>query len=374
MPSIVGAPPATNRLLSIDALRGFDMFWIIGADSLVAGVDKLSDWPSVKLVARQLHHAAWHGFTFYDLIFPLFVYVVGVSIPLALGSRLTESTGRASLYMRIVRRTLLLYLLGVLYYGGLANPWHEIRWVGVLQRIAACYFCGAIVFLNLRPRGQAVLLGMLLLGYWALMAFVPVPGFDVGDFTPQGNVAGYVDRLLLPGRAWFRQWGWDPEGLLSTIPAVGSCLLGILSGELLRDESRRPQRKAISLALAGAASLAMGYLWAQWFPINKKMWTSSFVLVAGGYSCLLLAVFYQVIDVWRWRRWSLPFVVIGANAIFIYMAAELVPFDTIALRFVGGDVADWMGNWAGVVAAAVQLALEIAILWWMYAKRIFVKI
>ena len=132
----------------------------------------------------------------------------------------------------------MLYLIGVLFYGGLANPWHEIRWVGVLQRIAVCYFCGAIVFLNFRQRGQAILLAVLLLGYWALMEFVAVPGFMLGDYSPEGNVAGHVDRLLLPGRAWFRDWGFDPEGLLSTIPAVGNCLMGILSGELLRAARR----------------------------------------------------------------------------------------------------------------------------------------
>ena len=366
--------PTASRLLSVDALRGFDMFWIIGADSVVSGLHKLSDWPPVTLAARQLQHAKWHGLTFYDLIFPLFVYIMGVSIPLALGSRLAGPGSRKSLYLRIVRRALLLYLLGVFYYGGLANHWHEIRWVGVLQRIAVCYLFGAIIFLNFRPRGQVALLVVLLLGYWALMALVPVPGFGVGDFTEEGNVAGYVDRLFLPGRAWYRKWGWDPEGLLSTIPAIGTCLLGLLSGELLRDERHAPQRKAITLALAGAVALALGYAWGQWFPINKKMWTSSYVLVAGGYSCLFLATFYQLIDIWQWRRWCLPFVIIGSNAIFIYMASELVPFDQFALRFVGGDVADHLGRWSGVAAAAVQLGLELAILWWLYTKRIFIRI
>jgi predicted acyltransferase len=363
-----------HRLLSVDALRGFDMFWIIGADSLVAGLHKLSDWPVVTLAARQLQHAKWHGITFYDLIFPLFVYIMGVSIPLALGSRLAEPGNRRSLYLRIFRRALLLYLLGVFYYGGLANHWHEIRWVGVLQRIAACYFCGAIIFLNVRPRGQLALLAALLLGYWALMTWVPVPGFDLGDFSQEGNVAGYIDRLLLPGRAWYRQWGWDPEGLLSTLPAIGTCLLGVLTGELLRDERRTPQRKVGVLALAGALALALGYLWGTWFPINKKMWTSSYVLVAGGYSCLFLAAFYQLIDIWQWRRWCLPFVIIGSNAIFIYMASELIPFDQISLRFVGGDVAEHLGRLSGVVAATVQLGLELAILWWLYTKKIFIRI
>ncbi|HVU87151.1 MAG TPA: DUF5009 domain-containing protein [Pirellulales bacterium] len=373
MPQLPSAAPQ-NRLLSIDALRGFDMFWIMGADGLVAALRKLSDWRPVTFAAEQLEHAKWHGFTFYDLIFPLFIYVVGVSIVLSLGNRRDETGDRRALYGRIVRRTLVLYALGVLFYGGLANPWSEIRWVGVLQRIAVCYFFGAIVFLNLRLRGQAVLLATLLIGYAALLAFVPVPGFAAGDYTPEGNLAGHVDRLLLPGRAWFRQWGWDPEGLLSTIPAIGTCLIGLLSGELLRNDRVSPQRKVLALALAGVAALVAGQVWGIWVPINKKMWTSSYALVAGGYSCLLLALFYQLIDIWQLRRWCMPFVVIGSNAIFIYIAAEIVPFDKIALRFVGGDIAAWLGPWAGVAAITVQLLLEFAILWWMYSKRIFIRI
>lgn len=366
--------PAHARMLSVDALRGFDMFWIIGADSLVAGLKQLSDWPPIVFAADQLEHAQWHGFTFYDLIFPLFVYLVGVSITFALSSRLAETSDRRGLYLRILRRTLLLYVLGVFYYGGLSNHWDEIRWVGVLQRIAVCYGCGAIVFLNVRPRGQLILLAAILLSYWALLEFVPVPGFDPGDYTPEGNAAGHIDRLLLPGRAWFREWGWDPEGLLSTIPAIGSCLAGILSGELLRASKLMPQRKALGLLAAGAVAVAIGYAWSFALPINKKIWTSSYVLVAGGYSCLLMGAFYQMIDIWNWRRWCLPLVIIGSNAIFIYMASELVPFDKIALRFVGGDVGAWLGEWAGVAVATVQLGLEFAILWWMYTKRIFIRI
>jgi predicted acyltransferase len=361
-------------MLSVDALRGFDMFWIMGADGLVAALHELSDWPLVAFAAEQLEHRQWHGFTFYDLIFPLFIYVVGVSIVLSLGKKRDELADRGELYARIVRRALVLYVLGVLFYGGLSNSLNEIRWVGVLQRIAVCYLCGAIVFLNLRPRGQAILLTGILLGYWALMTLVPVPGFGSGDFTPEGNLAGHVDRLLLPGRAWFRDLGWDPEGLLSTIPAIGSCLIGLLSGELLANVRVLPQKKVWLLVAAATVALAVGFAWGNWFPINKKMWTSSYTLVAGGYSCLLLALFYQTIDIWQWRRWCFPFVVIGSNAIFIYIAAEIVPFDQIAQRFVGGEIAARLGNWAGVVAIVVQLALEFAILWWMYTKRIFIRI
>jgi predicted acyltransferase len=370
------SPPSTApaRLVSVDALRGFDMFWIIGADSLVQGLKELSEWPPVQFAAAQLEHSVWHGMTFYDLIFPLFVFVMGLSVPLSLARRLSEGGSRWPVYVRLLRRFVVLYLLGVLYYyDSLKNHWPDIRLVGVLQRIAVCYLAGSLIYLNFRPRGQMAWLVGLLLGYWALMALVPVPGHGAGDYDRGANLANYIDQQYLPGRAWEKD-GWDPEGLLSTIPAVGSCLIGVLCGQLLVSPRIGPQRRVLWFALIGAGCLAAGYAWNLWFPINKRIWTSSFVLVAGGYSCLLLAVFYQLIDIWQLRRWATPFVIIGANAITVYMAENLIPLHEIAQRFVGGDVADWLGRLDGIVSAAVQLALVFGLAWWLYAKRIFIRI
>jgi len=364
---------APARLVSVDALRGLDMFWIVGADSLVKGLRRLSDWRPVQFAAHQLDHAAWHGMTFYDLIFPLFVFVMGISIPLSLARRLHEGGSQRAVYVRLVRRFVVMYLLGVFYYGGLSNHWEHIRLVGVLQRIAFCYLAGSLIYLNFRPRGQLAWLAALLLGYWAVMALVPVPGYGAGNYDRGANLANYVDRQYLPGKAW-EEDGWDPEGLLSTIPAVGSCLIGVLCGQILVNARFGPQQRVLLLVLIGGVCLAVGYAWHVWFPINKQLWTSSFVLVAGGYSCLLLALFYQLIDIWQLKRWAMPFVVIGANAIAVYMAVELIPFGEIAERLVGGHVADWLGRLAGVTAAGVELALVFAIAWWLYAKRIFIRI
>jgi predicted acyltransferase len=268
---------------------------------------------------------------------------------------------------------MVMYLLGVFYYGGFSHHWPDIRLVGVLQRIAVCYLAGAIIFLNFRTRGQLAWLAALLLGYWALMAMVPVPGHGAGNYERGANLANYIDQQYLPGKAWERD-GWDPEGLLSTIPAVGSSLIGVLCGQILVSLRLSPLRRVALLVFVGALGLAIGYVWHLWFPINKRLWTSSYVLVAGGYSALLLALFYQVIDVWKLKRWAFPFVVIGANAIAVYMAVELIPFDEIARRLVGGDVADWLGRFAVIVAAFVQLALAWLLVWWLYSKRIFIRI
>jgi predicted acyltransferase len=369
----------SERLTSIDALRGFDMFWIIGADEVVAALRKLPAYETSSFLqgfVHQLEHVEWQGFVFYDLIFPLFVFLMGVSIPLAFTRRLARGESKGQLYWQLFRRSAILYLLGVFYYGGLSNSFDQIRFVGVLQRIAFCYFFGGLIYLNTRPRGQAIWLAGLLLGYWAMLALIPVPGHGAGVFTPEGNFTGYVDRLLLPGKAWFdsKGWGWDPEGLLSTLPAIGTCLIGVLAGQLLVSATPSPARKALYLLAAGAVVAPLGYLWGHWFPIIKNIWTSSFVLTAGGYSLLLLGLFYLVIDVWKLRAWAFPLIVIGMNAITIYMATDLVKFDVIAERLVGGPIAASLGAYAELLLRSVKLAVEWLFLYWLYRRGIFLRV
>jgi predicted acyltransferase len=365
--------------MSVDALRGFDMFWIIGADEVVAALRKLPAYENstgLQTAVRQLQHVEWEGMVFYDLIFPLFVFLMGVSIPLAFTRRVARGETRGQLYWQLFRRAAILYLLGIFYYGGLSTPFDQIRFVGVLQRIALCYFFGGLIYLNTRPRGQALWLAGLLLGYWALLALVPAPDDASGVFTPLGNFTGYVDRLLLPGKAWFdsKGWGWDPEGLLSTLPAIGTCLIGVLAGQLLLAPGHSSGRKTLVLAAGGAALVPLGYFWGQWFPIIKNLWTSSYVLAAGGYSLLLLALFYLLADVWKFRAWAFPLVVIGMNAITIYMAVELVRFDVIAERLVGGPIAAWLGAYSELVLRSAKLALEWLFLYWLYRRGIFLRV
>jgi predicted acyltransferase len=359
------------RLVSLDALRGFDMFWIVGGDALVQALHKISHTGPVRLLADQMDHRAWEGFAFYDLIFPLFVFLVGVSLVFSLDRRIAQH-GRAAVIGQIFRRFLILYLLGIFYYGGLGTPLEKIRLLGVLQRIAFAYLFAGLAFCYLGTRGRIALTAGILVTYWALMTFVPVPGIGAGHFEEGRNLANWIDKEYLPLRKW--DGDHDPEGLLSTLPAIASALLGTLAAVWLRDAARSPRAKVQGLIIAGASLAAAGWLWHLQFPVIKKLWTSSYVLVAGGYSCLLLAVFYQIVDVWQKRTWAEPFIWIGMNPITIYMACALVNFENIAKRFVGGDFGQWLGRYEEMAIAVVGLALVVALSRFLYQRRIFLRV
>ena len=362
---------ASPRLVSLDALRGFDMFWIIGAAGLVAGLRKISGTGPVKFAADQLEHRAWEGLHFEDLIFPLFIFLAGISIVFSL-TKTIQRSGRNRAAKRIIRRAVLLYLLGIIYYGGFATPLEDIRLLGVLQRIALCYLFAALLFCYVKPRRLVVVCAGLLVGYWALMTFVPVPGVGSGNFAEGKNLANYLDQQYLPLRKW--DGDHDPEGLLSTLPAIATCLLGVFAGLLLENKSVSAQKKVVCLAGAGAAGVALGWLWGLQFPVIKKIWTSSFVLVTGGYSALLMALFYQVVDIWKYQKWALPLVWIGMNPITIYMAVNLINFGEIARHFVGGDLERYCGVYGHLVVAVASLVLELWFLHFLYRRKIFLRL
>ena len=361
-----------TRLMSLDALRGFDMFWIVGADALVEALRKLSDGRVVQGLAGQLEHASWAGFHFEDLIFPMFVFIVGVSLVFSL-TRTIEQEGRMGAVVRIVRRAVLMYLLGIFYYGGFSTPFQEIRLLGVLQRIALAYLFAGLIFCFFKPRGRIIWCVSLLVGYWLVMTFVPVPGGTAGNFAEGQNLANWVDKQYLPLRKW--DGDHDPEGLLSTLPAIANCLLGVFAGVLLRDTKRSEWTKVGYLAAAGLALVVLGWLWNFQFPVIKKIWTSSFVLVAGGYSCLLLAAFHLVIECWGWRGWAQPFVWIGMNPITIYMIHDLVDVGQIAQRFVGGDLSKlYLGRYGELAVALVEMAITFGICRFLYRRKIFLRL
>jgi predicted acyltransferase len=371
---ILVRPEAANgqRLLALDALRGFDMFWIVGADAIGGALHRLQGGPAVRFVAAQMEHVAWEGFHFYDLIFPLFIFMVGAAIPLSL-DKLVASGGRAHALRRVARRTVLLFALGIFYYGGLAG---EPRLLGVLQRIALCYGATSLLYLHLRPRGLAAAGAVLLVGYWAALTFVPVPGFGAGDFREGHNLANWIDARFLPGRQW--NGDHDPEGLLSTLPAIATCLLGVFASKWLTDASRRAGARVAGLAAAGVALVALGWLWGGQFPVIKNLWTSSFVLVAGGWSLLLLALFYQVIDVWGRRKWAEPFMWVGANSLLIYLVSNVVDFARLSERFAGGPVAAALDAWwpglGGLMLALVGAGLCVALCGYLFRRGFFVRI
>jgi predicted acyltransferase len=359
-----------ERVLSIDALRGFDMFWIIGGGGVVASFFEWARLPFSDFVIRQLEHSSWNGFTFEDLIFPLFLFIAGLSIPFSLGKRIQRGDSRASLYRHIFRRFAILFLLGLVYNGILGFNFGDMRYAGVLQRIALCSLFASIIFIHNGIRGQAIWAGAILLFYWAIMMLVPVPGFGAGALTPEGNLASFIDRSFLPGRFCCFEFG-DNEGILSTIPAISTALMGVLAGHWLRS-GRNPQTKTLGLLGAGCASLVLALLWNFVFPINKLVWTSSYVLFAGGWSLLFLAVFFWIIDAKGYRAWAFPFVVVGMNAITIYIAGDLFDFGSVAQVFIHGFV-DYLGGFKPLFAAAAVLTVKWLFLWFLYRQKIFLK-
>jgi predicted acyltransferase len=363
-----------ERLTSIDALRGFDMFWITGGDNLALALAKWWNTPQSERFAEQFEHVPWEGFRFYDLIFPLFLFTVGVVLPFSLHKYQSGDQPKTAAFGRLARRVVLLFLFGLVYNNILQFRFENQRYAGVLQRIAICYGIAAVIFLLTKVRTQIILFVAILLGYWAVLAFVPAPeSKNAGDYTIETNLSGYLDRQFLPGKINRDYYGYgDNEGLLSTIPAVATALLGVLAGNwLLVDRGR--WIKALGLAAAGLACVGLGTLWGQVFPIIKILWTSSYVLVAGGWSLLLLAFFYTVIDVIKFRAWAFFFVVIGVNAITIYIARHFIPFDSISARLFGG-FARMSGSFGPVVVPLGEVAIEWLLLLHLYRNKLFLRV
>lgn len=371
-----------DRIVSIDVLRGFAIFWIVGGDGIAWALRDMSRGATSSVaeigafIGDQFTHARWEGFHFYDLIFPLFIFTTGVAIPFSL-NRLVKSNSSRTALLRILRRSLLLFILGIVYYGGASSFWPDVRLMGVLQRIALCYLFASVLFLSLGARGLWLTTAVVLIAYWALLTFVPVPGVGSGSYAEGGNLASWVDENYLPGKKW--HGNWDPEGLLSTLPAVGTCLIGIIAGLTLMREDIAPRHKSLYLIVGGAAMTVAGYLWGLQFPVIKKIWTSSYVLVSGGYSLILLGALHQLIDVWRVRQWSIVFVWIGANAITIYFLNNIIFYERFANRFIGGDIAAFFDNVlvAGsgqLIGHAGGLIIAILIARFLYVRQIYLRV
>jgi predicted acyltransferase len=361
-----------KRVASIDALRGFDMFWIAGGERIIHALYKVWPGTATRGLDAQFDHVPWAGFHFYDLIFPLFVFVVGAVLPFSLTRRMEEGANRRQFYRHTVQRFLLLFLFGLVYNGLLDFNIHTLRIPGVLQRIALCYLIAALVAMNTSIRGQAIVAGSLLVVYWLIMKLVPVPGVGAGVITPEGNVAGYLDRLIIPLRFCCYTFG-DNEGLLSTLPAISTCLLGVLAGHWLRSGKYTPNRKVLGLAAAGAVSLFVGWVWSFNFPIIKNIWSSSFVLWAGGWSLLLLALFYWIIDVRGYQRWSFFFKVIGMNAITIYLVDRFFDFGIITKVFLHG-LRPVFGYLDPLIWSCSVVITAWLFLYFLYRQKIFLRV
>ncbi|MEA3364070.1 MAG: DUF5009 domain-containing protein [Candidatus Hydrogenedentes bacterium] len=364
-------PSATSeRLASIDALRGFDMLWIIGGKTALLAfvgifVDPVPEW-----LSRQFEHVEWIGFSAWDLIMPLFLFVSGVSLPFSLAKWTGTGRDRKRLYLRLVRRILLLWVLGMMVQGNLLrfDLSHLHLYSNTLQSIASGYLIATILLLTVSIKWQTIAGGGLLVGYWVLLAFVPIPGHGAGVLEPHVNLAMYVDEAVL-GR--FRD-GTTYTWVLSSMGFAASVLLGALGGHVLRSD-RSPHKKVLTLLAAGAGCLAAGWIWGIWFPIIKHIWTSSMVLWAGGWSFLLLAGFYWVIDVKKYRKWAFPFIVIGMNAIGVYVATHLIDFGRISEGLVG-DLGKRLGHAGPFLIAFTALLIVWLILFHLYRKKTFLRV
>ena len=371
MAETIPSSPTSARLVSLDVLRGFDMFWILGMEAVGAALAKASKSPWAQFIADQLDHASWAGFRFLDLIFPLFVFISGVSLVYSTDKNVS-TTGRRGAVIRLLKRAVLLYVLGLLCYGGLSKGIDMVRWLGVLQRLAICGLCAGLAYLFLKERGRLLLTIALLVGYWALLSFVPVPGIGAGNYAEGQNLTNWFDAQYLPGFKW--DVTHDPEGILSTLPAIATCLLGVLTGGWLKHHPGSVLRKAAQLGAAGLLLTALGWAWHPYFPVIKKIWTSSYVLVASGYSLLLLAFFLVLIDGWKLRRGLAPLLWIGMNPITLFLSHHFINYSKVSKTLFGGPVADAFGPWSGVLLASGQVLLGIWLAWFLYSRKIFLRV
>lgn len=374
-------PQPARRLLSIDVLRGFDMFWIIGMEEVAGSLAKAIPNPATRWFGQRLSHVPWEGLHALDLVFPLFVFICGTSLVFSL-SRAAQTAGRAAALRKLALRSLILYCIGTfIYYEGLWH-WDHIRWLGVLQRIAIANFVAGVLFLYVPSRGRVAILAAVLLAYAGLLCFVPIPGGHAGDFLegPDHNWPNWIDAHYLPG------WRWDgthdPEGILSTFPAICTCLLGVVAGEHLRRQPEPSARSGHRLAALGLVLALLGWLWASpvlgpaQFPVIKKLWTSSYVLVAGGYSMVLLGLLSAALDLPR-RDASpplplRPFLWIGGNAILLYLVNRFANLGLVE-RLVPLPGAADEHTLTHLALALLTLAATIALAWLLYRRQFFVR-
>ena len=363
-----------SRLYSLDALRGFDMFWIIGAEEIFHSLAIITGYPLWVGMAEQLTQPAWNGFHFYDLIFPLFLFLAGVATPYSVGRDLENGKTRKELLFRVIRRGLLLVLLGIVYNNGLKfrGSIDDYRLCSVLARIGLAYMFANIIYLYSKQTAQAIWFAVLLVAYWLLLKFNSAPGFAPGDLSMEGNFASYIDRSILPGRLYLKIH--DPEGLMSLVPSISTALLGIMTGSLLKNSPKTKKEKVVYMALAGIISISIALIWNLDFPINKNLWTSSFVMLVGGLSLILLSLFYYIIDVLGYKKWAFFFKVIGMNSILIYVSGRVIDWE-----YANNGLFTWLFQLSGepydaVVKAIFYVLVQWGFLYFLYKKKVFLRV
>ena len=376
-PKLFEANPA-SRLVSLDVFRGIT----------IAGMVLVNNPGTWSSIYWPLQHAEWHGWTPTDLVFPFFLFIVGVSITLAFARRVEEGTVKRDLYFKVIKRTAIIFGLGLFLNGFPYFQLGTIRIAGVLQRIAICYLVASLIFLTTKIRTQFLIAIALLIIYCLVTTRLAAPGYAPGDLTKEGSIASFVDRVLLGAHIWRQGKVYDPEGLLSTIPAVATTLFGILTGHWLRSERSRFE-KVVGMFVAGAICVALGWAWNPFFPINKALWTSSYVLFTAGLALQFLGLCYWLIDIKGYKRWAWPFVVFGVNAIALFVGSGLMVKIMALIKVPAADGASissqgWIFrnlflSWLAPINASLGYAIAFILVWlflmWLlYRKRIFIKV
>lgn len=357
--------------MSLDALRGFDMLFIMGLTTWIVALCRLlppgwfTDW-----LAMQTEHVEWHGLTHYDTIFPLFIFVAGISFPFSVSKQRANKKSEKSIVYKIIKRGLMLVLLG-LVYNGIFQFDFPMRYASVLARIGLSWMFAALLYTKFNAKTCGIISVVILIGYWLMLWLIP-NGSD--PFSFENNLVGVIDQVLLPGKLYERTF--DPEGILSALPAIVTALLGMLTGRFVQLSNERisGNKKTFYMVVAAIAFLVIGWIWSYWFPINKKLWTSSFVLVLAGYSLLMFALFYYIIDVKGYKRWSFFFRVIGLNSITIYLVQRIINFRQIANFFFGGIVSFCPENVGNLINTTAYIAVCWLFLYVLYKKNIFLKV
>jgi predicted acyltransferase len=361
--------PGSFRLTSVDALRGFSMFFIIGGEKIFTSVSRVWPNPFTETLARNMEHAEWEGFYFYDQIFPLFLFLVGLLIPTVIMRSKEKGKSNREIFIHISKRTIVLILLGLANYGLLRFDWPAMRWSSVLGRIGICYFFASLLVLHTNWRIQTMVIFIILAGYWAAVQFIPVPGYGPGVLTPEGCLTTWLDQKIIPGTLGMGIY--DRQGVLSTFTALASTLIGVLAGYWL-NTNRNGNQKTIGFIVAGIFFLAAGSIWGKYFFISRNVWTSSFVLFTSGWSFLLMAIFYWVIDVRGFKKWTFFLVVIGMNAVTIWVGQRFIDFQfTSNAIFLG--ISKYFGILQPVFLALCLLMVKWLFLWFLYNKKIFLK-
>lgn len=374
-----------GRLVSLDALRGFVMFWIMSGEHIVHALAKAAPIPVFVWMSSQLHHTEWEGITFYDMIFPIFLFVAGVSMPYSFDKKMNAagvstpmelpSKEKKKIYLSMLKRACILIFLGFIVNGLLRfDGYEQTRFASVLGRIGLAWFFAGIIYLNFNLKKQIFWFTGILIGYYLAMKLIPVPGFGAGVLTKEGSLEAYIDQLFLPGRLHSKVY--DPEGLFSTIPAVATALLGMFLGTFLKASGTfSTNKKLLILVTSAIVLIGIGLLWNYDFPINKRLWSSSFVCFVGGCSILFFTFFYLIIDVLGYHKWAFLLILIGSNSILIYMASEgLINFGHTAAFLFGGIIKFSPLIWQPVFTTLSVTFVQLVLLYFLYKRKWFLKV